>query len=385
MDKGLPLKIIYFQQNTAMGACEEYFYLLMQGIDKNRFEPTFVCPAKAVLDPFVARVEALGIKVYRYSLQTSNLKLIIYLQSLFHRLRPDFIHFNDPCLSGIIAGRLAGVSVLLMTHHTPELNRKYNFKGRLMEKIALRHCGLDMIFTSEYSRDAGIKKDKISKYRSFVIYYGLPPEKFKQKYNKKEVCEEFLIDEKSPIIGNLARLSAQKGQTYLIDAAPIVIEKNRSVRFFFVGEGELGLELKARVRQKGLQDYFIFTGQRNDVTRILSAFEMLVMPSVFEGLCFAVIEASAMGIPVIASAVGGMRRSVLNGKTGLLVSPCDPKALAEAILWMLGHPQEAKEMGSAGKKYFLELFTQDRMVSMTEELYENLLTKNCAKGLNSHA
>jgi glycosyltransferase involved in cell wall biosynthesis len=102
---------------------------------------------------------------------------------------------------------------------------------------------------------------------------------------------------------------------------------------------------------------------------------MLVMPSWFEGLCFAVIEASAMGLPVIATDVGGLRRSVVDGKTGLLIPPHDPEALAKAILWMLEHSKESKEMGLAGRKYFEELFTQDRMVEKTEELYEGLLGK----------
>jgi len=95
----------------------------------------------------------------------------------------------------------------------------------------------------------------------------------------------------------------QKGQKYLIEAASIVIEQIKSVKFFFVGEGELESELKALIKKKYLEDYFVFTGYRHDVPLLLSAFEILVMPSLFEGLCFTVIEAQAMGIPVIATRV----------------------------------------------------------------------------------
>lgn len=376
--------IIYFQQNLAVGATEEYFYLLMEAIDKARFDVAFVCPEDTVFDSLVTRLEALNVKVYRYSLEASNYRIILHLQSFFRQLRPALVHFNDPCLNGIIAARLAAVPALLMTHHTPELNRKYNWKARFLEKIAFRYCGLYVIFTSEYDRETGIKKDNISEDKSFVIYYGLPLQKFNQRYNKKEIYDEFSLDEECRIIGNIGRLSPQKGQNYLIKAASIVIEQFKSVRFFFVGEGELELGLKAQVQEKGLQNYFIFTGHRSDIPRILSAFEILVMPSLFEGLCFAVIEASAMGIPVIATAVGGMRRSVIDGKTGLLIPPGDPRALARAILWMLEHPQEAKEMGLRGRKYFEELFTQDKMVRKTAELYKMSLDKT-EKRLNSHA
>lgn len=376
--------IIYLQQNLALGACEEYLYLLMEGVDKDRFNAAFVCPGNPVFDSLVIKVEALGIKAYRYEPGSSNYRLIRHLQSFFRKLKPDIVHINDPCLLGIIAARLAGVPILLMTHHTPELNRKYNLKARLLERIAFKYCGIYAIFTSEYDRDTGIKKDKIPPQRSSVIYYGLPPERFSHKYDKKEIYDEFSLDEECRIVGNIARLSSQKGQRYLIEAAPLVIKEIKAVKFFFVGEGELEPELKARVQQNGLQDYFIFTGQRADIPRLLSAFEILVMPSLFEGLCFAVIEASAMGVPVIATAVGGLRRSVIDGKTGLLIPGGDSRALARAILWMLARPKEAQEMGLAGRKYFEGLFTQEMMVKKTAELYKILLDKT-GKMFNSHA
>ena len=363
------IRIIYFQQNLAVGACEEYLRLLMQGIDKGLFEVLFACPRDSVLDPLVRQVEALGVKVYRYSLAGNGYARMRRLYSFFRRHKPDIAHFNDPCLDGIICARVSGVRKLIMTHHTPELNRGYSFKGRFLERIAFRHCGLNFIFTSEYDRDTALKKDKLSSKRSFVVYYGLSPVRFAQKYNKKDVCDEFSLDEKCRLIANIARLSGQKGQRYLIEAASLVINKDKSVRFFLVGEGELEDELKNLVREKGLEDYFIFTGYRNDIPRLLSAFEILVMPSLFEGLCFAVIEASAMGVPVIAASVGGMRRSVADGKTGKLVPPADPGALAQAMLWMLTHPREAREMGAAGKRHFAELFTQERMISSTESIY----------------
>lgn len=362
--------IIYFQQNLAIGACEEYFYLLMEGIDRAKFEVSFVCPSQAVLDTLVNKVTGLGIAVYRYPASNNY----GYLQSLFREVKPGLIHFNDLCIKGIISGHMAGVPVLVMTHHTPELNRNYNFKGRVFEKIAFRYCRPYIIFTSEYDRETGIKKDKISKKRSFVIYYGLPPERFNQRYDKKDIYKEFSLNEECRIIGSIGRLVPQKGHSYLIEAALIVLEKYRNVKFFIVGEGGLELELKALVQKKGLQNYFVFTGYRSDIPKILSAFEIMVMPSLFEGLCFAVIEASAMGVPVIATKVGGMQCSVIDRKTGLLVPPRNPQALANAILWMLERPEEAKEMGQAGRNHFEELFTQGRMIEKTEELYEMLLT-----------
>ncbi|MDO8748959.1 MAG: glycosyltransferase [Candidatus Omnitrophota bacterium] len=367
------IRLAYFQQNLALGATEEYLYYLMRGIDRARFDPEFIYPENAVFEPLISKLRNLDVKVSSYCLQPNHVLLIKRLRELFLDKKPSLAHFNDTCLDGIIAARLAGVPVLLMTHHTPELNPSYNIKARFIKKIAFRYCGLRFIFTSEFDRDTGIRKEKIASDKSYVIYYGLPAEKFQDQFDKKDVYREFSLEEGCRIIVNIARLAAQKGQKYLIDAASFVVKRFKSVKFFFIGEGELEDELKARVKHKGLEDYFIFTGYRTDIPRLLNASDVLVMPSLFEGLCFAVIEAQAMGVPVIATSVGGMRRSVVDGKTGILVKPADVNALAEAMLWMLEHQQQAGEMGLTGKKHFRELFTLDKMIKETESLYKNLL------------
>ena len=369
------MKILYFQQNLALGATEEYLYYLMRGVDKSRFEVEFAYPQDSIFYPFISKLENSGVKTCPYLLDSNHILLIKRLRTLFLDKKPHLVHFNDPCLDGIIAARLAGVSVLVMTHHTPELNPSYNLKARFIKKIAFRYCGLRFIFTSEFDRDTGIKKEKIASDKSYVIYYGLPEEKFHGQFDKKDVYREFSLEEGCCIIVNIARLAAQKGQKYLIDAASFVVKRFKSVKFFFIGEGELEDELKTQVKHKGLQDYFIFTGHRTDIPRLLNASDVLVMPSLFEGLCFAVIEAQAMGVPVIAASVGGMRRSVADGKTGILVKPADVNALAEAIFWMLEHTEQAREMGLTGKKHFRELFTLDKMIKETESLYKNLLDK----------
>jgi len=373
-------RVIYFQLNLASGACEDYLDLLMQGLNKDAFEAAFICPEGGILDLWASRAAASGIRVARYPPNVRGLKSIMRLRSLFLELKPDIVHFNDPCLTGVIAGRLAKVPVMVMTHHTPELNRRYNFKGSLSEKTAYRHCGLHFIFTSHFDRNTGMDNEGVPPQRAWVIPYGLPPQRFSPIYDKKEVYAEFSIDFECRLIANIARLSPQKGQIHLIEAAAKVIEKFKNVKFFFIGEGELDRLLKDEVRKRNLQDHFFFTGYRSDVPRLLSAMEILVMPSLFEGLCLAVIEASAMGVPVIASQVGGMRYSVLPEKTGLLVPAGDSGVLADAIIWALEHPEEARDMGLRGKKRFGELFTQETMVLNTERLYNDLLkTQKCRK------
>ena len=89
-------RIIYFQQNPTAGACEEYFYLLLEGIDKVRFETSLVCPEYVNLNSWISRIEKLGVQVYRYPSDNGSSLRILYLRSLFRKLKPDLVHFNDP-------------------------------------------------------------------------------------------------------------------------------------------------------------------------------------------------------------------------------------------------------------------------------------------------
>ncbi|MBN1913035.1 MAG: glycosyltransferase family 4 protein [Candidatus Omnitrophica bacterium] len=369
------IRIVYFQHNPVLGATEEFFYSLICALNKEKFEIVFVCPEAESLRPLVERLAVLDIKTHYFSGRINHGILILKLIGLFIRLKPDIIHFNDPGLDGIIASRLARVPVLLVTYHVPLLNIRYNLKARLLRKLAFKYCGLNFIFVDEYNAVLGKKKYGIADESAHVIYTGIPSDRFDEKFDKNEVFDEFRLDRNCRVIANVARLEHEKGAHFLIDIAPGVIEQFKNVRFFLVGEGSYRTRLEELIEKKGLKEYFIFTGFRKDIPRLMSAFEMLVMPSLWEGLSFAAIEASAMRLPVIATDVGGMRSLVKDKITGFLLPPSDIKALSDSILWLLRHPQEAKQMGQEGRKRFEELFTQQMMVQKTEGLYASLLKK----------
>jgi glycosyltransferase involved in cell wall biosynthesis len=136
------------------------------------------------------------------------------------------------------------------------------------------------------------------------------------------------------------------------------------------------MEAKAKAMQ--LSEDVIFTGIRQDVPNILGLLDVFVLPSLWEGLPIALLEAMAAGLPVVATAVGGTPEVVVEGETGFLVPPRDPEALAEAILRLLREPDLRRRMGEAGRKRVAEHFSVEQMVQKTEALYEHLLAE---KGL----
>ena len=169
------------------------------------------------------------------------------------------------------------------------------------------------------------------------------------------------------VVGNVARLAEQKGHRDLIAAAARVLERHPDVRFVVAGEGELRAELETLAAPLG--DRFELLGERRDVPDLLASFEVFAFPSHFEGLCLAVIEAQAAGVPVVATPVGGIRETVVEGETGFLVPVGDPHALAERISWCLDHADEARRVAVEARGRVAAQFDVERMVAQTLALY----------------
>ena len=374
-------RLLYFQQNLAFGLTEQYLYDLIRWTNQ-KYRVHLVFPDAPELESF-QQLKDEGVCLYSLPSDMfagNSVRAILALSRVFQRIDPDLIHYNDPVVSGILAGRVRIHPTLVVTHHTPELDRGYNWRGRLLERLAFARCEPHVIFTSENDRRTGIEKDGIRAEQSAVIPYGVDLEAFEESFDKTEICQEFNIPLEHRIVGNVARLVEQKGHDYLIAAAEIVLSNFKEVTFVVVGDGHIRENLASKVAHAGLSGRFVFTGQRSDVPRLLSAFDVFVMPSLFEGLCMAVLEALAAGVPVVATPVGGIPSSVVDGETGTLVPPRDARALAEAILWMLDHPEEAGHMGMRGRQRVEEQFTVQAMVVGTEAIYERLLYRRNSQG-----
>ena len=137
-------------------------------------------------------------------------------------------------------------------------------------------------------------------------------------------------------IGNVAALAPHKAQDDLLRAAALVLARRDDVRFFVVGEGALRAELEALARELGIAARVVFTGFRSDALDLLRAFDVFVMSSYLEGLGTSIMDAQALGVPVVATRTGGIPELVEDGVTGLLTPPRNPAALADAMLRFLG-------------------------------------------------
>jgi glycosyltransferase involved in cell wall biosynthesis len=268
------------------------------------------------------------------------------LASILRRLRPEIAHVMDVWPQAVVAARLARVPRVLLTHHTPELPRRDNLAGRVWQRLGWL-ARPEVIYTSEADRARDGRRP------SHVVPLGIDLDRF-------DGARPALRSDR-PLVGNVARLAPQKDHRTLLEAARLVPE----AEFVVVGDGELRAELE----QAAVPNVRLL-GSRDDVPELLASFDVFAFPSLFEGLCLAVIEAQAAGVPVVATPVGGIRETVVDGETGLLVPTRDPGALAAAIRQLLEEREAAEAMATEAKRRVRERYSVERMVEATLRLYD---------------
>lgn len=213
----------------------------------------------------------------------------------------------------------------------------------------------------------GVPADRIS-----VAYSGIDAARF-PKIRDNPLRREFALPPGSPVVGNIGHMVAHKGQIFLVEAAPLILQKFPDARFFIVGDGPLRTALADRARELALDGKIFFPGFRTDIAEFLNLFDVFVMPSRTEGLGTSVLDALACGAPVVASSAGGIPEMIEHGRTGRLVEPENPAALADGVINLLSDRTMARALADEGRKMVSNKFSVDAMVEKTLEIYERVL------------
>lgn len=174
------------------------------------------------------------------------------------------------------------------------------------------------------------------------------------------------------LIGNIGRLSEQKGMSYFIEAAEITAKTHPEARFIIVGEGEEKEQLHAQVKAKGLQDKVLFLGYRNDIQNVMSQLDFVVLSSLWEGLPLTPIEAYSVGKTVIGTAVDGTPEIIRDGVDGYLVEQRNPVQLAEKMNELIENPETRKNMGIQAMKRYRNEFSFEKLSERYIAFYEGL-------------
>jgi len=221
--------------------------------------------------------------------------------------------------------------------------------------------------TAEFTTRARLMPEE----RTKVVYLGAPLDEFARVRTGAEVAEarrSLGIEPDTIAVGTVTRLMPAKGNEYLVAAVPAIVARHPRVRVFIVGEGELQGALEAQAQALGLGDRLVFSGFQRDVAKALSALDLLVFPSLWEGTPLTVFEALAMGKPIVATDADGLMDVLADGRDALVVHKRDSAALAQAVCMLIEQPQLASALAAGarttGAHYDIQAF-----VHKMERLY----------------
>jgi len=285
-------------------------------------------------------------------------------------------HTSKAGLLGRLAAFLCRVPVII---HTPHGHVFWGYFASwktslfiLLERVFA--CLTDQIIalTNQEKKDhIDVRIGREDQFRT--IHSGVELKKFSESgIDPRSVRESLGIPHDCLVVGTVGRLIPIKGSNFLIEAAGEVIKEKPGTIFVFLGEGELQKQMEERASQLGIREQVKLLGWRPDVASIMSTFDVFAFPSLNEGMGKALVEAMAMGKPVVASHVSGIRDLVVNGENGFLVPPAQPELLAKRITYLLENPQIRQAFGAAGRK-IAGGYSADSMVEEIDRLYQSLL------------
>lgn len=271
---------------------------------------------------------------------------------------------------GRLAARVVGARLVLHEHFAdPRMPAYQALADRLLAPLTHR-----AIAVSGSTRDFLVRERHVPERLVRLIWNGAPLDEFAPVSRERalRVRRELLIPEEAPVVGAIGRLNTQKGHTYLLEAAPRILQADGRTFFLIVGDGDLMDPLRQQARALGLGDRVRFAGHRSDVPDVLGAIDVLAIPSLYEGTPLALFEAMAAGKAIVSSAVDGCAEVLEHGRTALLVPPRDKDALAAAIGTLLADPDQRRALSEAARAAS-RAYDIATCVARMQDLYDEVL------------
>jgi len=353
-----------------MHGVKRLFGWMIPRFDSERFRVSLVSLRKKDLSE--ETLEQLGVDITYLERGRFDPLTLPALLNVIDRQRIDVLHLHGygATTFGRMAAAIRRIPTVLHEHAnltaTPWFQKVADRALEPFTDIALA--------VSQSTADFVVGARQIGASKVKVVYLGVPLEEFSRPRTAPEIADarrELGIADGDFAIGTVTRLHDSKGNSYLVDAAAEVVRERPAARFFLVGEGPLLGDLQAQAASLGLGDRFVFAGFRRDVARTLSAFDLSVFPSLWEGTPITAFEALAMGKAIVSTDADGLLDILTPERDALIVPRRDAAALAARIVWAMDRPDERRRLGAAaseaGRRYDIDAF-----VRKMERLYQLL-------------
>ena len=353
-----------------MHGVKRLFAWMIPRFDTSRFNVSLISLRKKDLS--ADTLEEFGIDVTYLARHKFDPATFPALLKVLREQRADIVHlhgYGATTFGRMCAWRM-GIPAILHEHanhgDTPWFQK-------IADRLLAPHTDL-AIAVSESTGEFTTRARLMPRERTKVVYLGAPLDEFARPRSAGEIAaarQALGIAPGTVAIGTITRLMPSKGNRYLVEAAPTILDTHPAARVFIVGEGELQGELEAQARALQLGDKLVFSGFVRDVGAALAAFDIIVFPSLWEGTPLTVFEALAMGKPIVATDADGLVDVLTDRQDALIVPKADAIALARAVAEVIGDRSLAASLGAeatrTGQRYDIAAF-----VRKMERLYELL-------------
>jgi glycosyltransferase involved in cell wall biosynthesis len=336
-------------EGSRMHGVKRLFAWMIPRFDPARFDVSLVSLRKKDLSE--ETLESFGVDITYLHKGKFDPATLPALLKVIDRKRIDILHLHG--YGATTFGRMAGAMRRLpnILHEHANLSDTPWFQ-KIADR-ALEPVTDIAIAVSKSTADFVIKARQIPARKVKTVYLGVPLDEFSRPRPAEDIASarrELGIGPGEFAVGTVTRLHESKGNSYLVDAAAEVVRARPHTRFFLVGEGPLLPDLQAQAAAIGLGDRFIFHGFAKDVARVVSAFDLSVFPSLWEGTPLTVFEALAMGKPIVATDADGLLDVLTHDRDALIVPKRDATALAAAIVTMIDDPARRATLGAEARR-----------------------------------
>jgi glycosyltransferase involved in cell wall biosynthesis len=356
-----------------MHGVKRLFSWMIPCFDREHFNVSLVSLRKKDLSE--EPLEALGVNIAYMERSKFDPFTLPALLRIIDEQQVDILHLHG--YGATTFGRLAGAMRRIPTilHEHANLTDTPWFQ-KIADRVLEPYTDI-AIAVSKSTADFVIGARQVPSSKVRVVYLGVPLAEFSRERTADEIAavrRDMGIALGDLAIGTITRLHESKGNSYLVDAAARVVAERPAARFFLVGEGPLLAGLQAQASAHGLGDRFVFAGFRRDVAGTLSALDLSVFPSLWEGTPLTAFETLAMGKPIVATDADGLLDILTDREDALIVPRRSADALADAIIRLIDHPDERARLSAAaritGAKYDIGVFVRkmERLYTLLHEV-----------------
>ncbi|MDD5116167.1 MAG: glycosyltransferase family 4 protein [Candidatus Omnitrophica bacterium] len=376
------INLLYIITKLELGGAQKQLLSLIGSLDREKYNIFLFAARDGLLVGEASSINGLVFKRSDFLERPVNpLRDALAFFEIYSFIRKNGIqavhtHSSKAGILGRFAARAARVPVIIHTVHGWSFHDYQPGPLRYFYILLERICALftsRIITVSFFDKKKGLKSSIGKDGQYVIIKYGIDAERFRLSQGRKEARAALRIGDNELAIGMIACFKPQKSPADFIKIADGIRKRIPDTKFIMVGDGVLRKRLSALIKKLGLNDRFILTGWRQDIPLILSALDIFVLTSSWEGLPITVLEAMAAGVPVVATDTGGVREAIESGKTGYLAKAGDRQSLQNRIEELLMDRRKRSEfIRLSSERINSGSFSLEKMCRETEKLYSDL-------------